>query len=137
MSRPIGDIYLKKVRTLFCVRMLTLKFQSLSRSHHCGVTGHIKPHCHEIRHRKPRIKKQKPKTGKSSSIPSKPHHASQQKRQYPQKGSPLCHHSGKNGHTKAKYFREKLHIPRKFKSMRACLHDEECLNQFGQIGHGL
>jgi hypothetical protein len=32
MSRPIGDIYLKKVRTLFCVRMLTLKLQSLSRS---------------------------------------------------------------------------------------------------------
>jgi hypothetical protein len=32
MSRPIGDIYLKKVRTLFCVNMLTLKLQSLSRS---------------------------------------------------------------------------------------------------------
>jgi hypothetical protein len=32
MSRLIGDIYLKKVRTLFCVRMLTLKLQSLSRS---------------------------------------------------------------------------------------------------------
>jgi hypothetical protein len=32
MSHPIGDIYLKKVRTLFCVRMLTPKFQSMSRS---------------------------------------------------------------------------------------------------------
>jgi hypothetical protein len=32
MSRPIWDIYLKNVRTLFCVRMLTLKLQSLSRS---------------------------------------------------------------------------------------------------------
>jgi hypothetical protein len=32
MSRPIGDIYLKKVRTLFCVRMLTFKLQSMSRS---------------------------------------------------------------------------------------------------------
>jgi hypothetical protein len=30
MSRPIGDIYLKKVRTLFCVRMLTPKLQSMS-----------------------------------------------------------------------------------------------------------
>jgi hypothetical protein len=30
MSRPIGNIYLKKVRTLFCVRMLTLKLQSMS-----------------------------------------------------------------------------------------------------------
>jgi len=26
--------------------------------HHCGVTGHIGPHCHQIRHQKPRIKKQ-------------------------------------------------------------------------------
>jgi hypothetical protein len=32
MSRPIGDIYLKKVRTLFHVRMLTPKLQSMSRS---------------------------------------------------------------------------------------------------------
>jgi hypothetical protein len=32
MSHPIGDVYLKKVRTLFCVKMLTLKLQSLSRS---------------------------------------------------------------------------------------------------------
>jgi hypothetical protein len=31
-SLPIGDIYHKKVRTLFCVRMLTLKLQSLLRS---------------------------------------------------------------------------------------------------------
>jgi len=32
MSRPIGDSYFKKVRTLFCVRMLNLKLKSLSRS---------------------------------------------------------------------------------------------------------
>jgi hypothetical protein len=32
MFSPIRDIYLKKVRALFCVRMLTLKLQSLSRS---------------------------------------------------------------------------------------------------------
>jgi len=39
--------------------------------HHCGVIGHIRPHCHQIRHQKPRIKKQEPKTGKSSSkLPS-------------------------------------------------------------------
>jgi hypothetical protein len=51
--------------------------------HHCGVTGHIRPHCHYIQHQKPRIKKQEPNTGKSSSKPSKPHHASRQKWQYP------------------------------------------------------
>lgn len=32
MSHPIGDIYLNKVRTLFCVKMLTPKLQSMSRS---------------------------------------------------------------------------------------------------------
>jgi hypothetical protein len=42
--------------------------------HHCGVTGYIRPHCHQIQHQKPRIKKQEPKTGKSSSKPSMPHH---------------------------------------------------------------
>jgi hypothetical protein len=80
--------------------------------HHCGVIGHIRPHCHQIRHQKPRIKKQEPKTGKSSSKPSKLHHASRQKRQYPQRGSPSCRHSGKNGHIKAKYFRAKPHKPK-------------------------
>jgi hypothetical protein len=32
MSRPIGGIYLKEVRTLLFVKMLILNFQSLSRS---------------------------------------------------------------------------------------------------------
>jgi hypothetical protein len=32
MSRPIRDIHFKKVRTLFCVKMLTFKLQSLLRS---------------------------------------------------------------------------------------------------------
>jgi hypothetical protein len=72
--------------------------------YHCGVTGHIRPHCHQIQDQKPRIKKEEPKTGKFSSRPSKPHHASQQKRRYPQKGSFLCRHNDKNGHSNAKYF---------------------------------
>jgi hypothetical protein len=86
--------------------------QSQRTCHHYGVTGHIKPHCHQIRYQKPRIKKQEPKTGKSSSKPSKPHHASWQKWEYPQRGSPSCRHNGKNGHTEAKYFREKPHKPK-------------------------
>jgi hypothetical protein len=86
--------------------------QSQPSCHHCGVTGHIRPHCHQIQYQKPQIKKQEPKTGKSSSKSSKPHHASRQKRQYPQRGSPSCRHNGKNGHTKAKYFREKPHKPK-------------------------
>jgi len=81
--------------------------------HHCGVTRHIRPHCHQIRHQKPRIKKQEPKTGKSSSKPCMPHHAFWQKRQYPQRGSPACRHCGKYDHTKAKCFGVKPHKPKK------------------------
>jgi hypothetical protein len=91
MSRPIGNIYLKKVRTLF--RVIMLKLQSLSRNISANkdslpaitmvsqdTSGHI-----VIRSdiRSLGSKKQEPKTGKSSSKPSKPHHASRQKRQYP------------------------------------------------------
>jgi hypothetical protein len=47
--------------------------------HHCGVTVHIRPHYRQIEHQKPRIKKQEPKTSKSSSKPSMPHHAFRQK----------------------------------------------------------
>jgi len=32
MSHPIGDSYLKKVRALFCVKMVNIKLQSLSKS---------------------------------------------------------------------------------------------------------
>jgi len=56
MSRPLGDIYLKKIRTLFCVRMLNPQFaehvkkhfskQRQPICHHCGVTRHIWPHSH-------------------------------------------------------------------------------------------
>jgi hypothetical protein len=81
--------------------------------HHCGVTGHIRPYCHQIRHQKLHIKKQEPKTGKSSSKPSMSHHAFRQKRQYRQRGSPSCLHYGKNGHTKAECFRVKPHKPKK------------------------
>jgi hypothetical protein len=84
--------------------------------HYYGVTRHIRPHCHQIRHQKPRIKKQESNTGKSRSKPSKPHHASQQKRQYPQRGSSSCCHNGKNGHTKAKHFREKPYKPKKIQT---------------------
>jgi hypothetical protein len=38
--------------------------------YHCGVFGHIMPHCPQIRHQQPRIKKIEQKTGKSSSTPS-------------------------------------------------------------------
>jgi hypothetical protein len=89
MSLPIGDISQRGKDFVICDNT-NLKFaepakkHSSKRSqptcHHCGVSGHIKPHCPQIRSQKSRIKKQEPKTCKSSSKPSKPHHASRQKR---------------------------------------------------------
>jgi len=81
--------------------------------YHCGVSGHIRPHCPQIRHQQPRIKKTEQKTGKSSSKPSKPHHAFRQQRHYPQRDSPSCHHCGKYGHIKAECFKVKPHKPKK------------------------
>jgi hypothetical protein len=62
--------------------------------YNCGVSGHFRPHCPQIRHQQPWIRKIEQKTGKSSSKPSKPHHAFRQQRHYPQKGSPSCRMDG-------------------------------------------
>jgi hypothetical protein len=87
--------------------------QSQPTYHHCGIIRHIRPHCHQIQHQKPRMKKQEPKTGKSTSKPSLPHHVFRQKWKYPQRGSPSCRHCGKYGHTKAECFRVKPHKPKR------------------------
>lgn len=79
----------------------------------CGVSGHIRPHCSQIRHLQPQIRKTEQKTGKSSSKPSKPHHAFQQQGHYPQRDSSSCHHYGKYGHIKAECFKVKLHKSKK------------------------
>jgi hypothetical protein len=56
----------------------------------CGVIGHIRPHCHQIQHQRPQIKKKEPKAGKSNSKPSKPHHAFRQKwQEWPHQGQIL------------------------------------------------
>jgi hypothetical protein len=81
--------------------------------YHCGVSGHIRPHCPQIRYQQPQIRKTEQKTGKSSSKPSKPHHAFRQRRHYPQRGSPSCRQCGKYGNTKAECFRMKPHKPKK------------------------
>jgi hypothetical protein len=81
--------------------------------YHCGVSRHIRPHCHQIRHQQLQIKKTEQKTGKSSSKPSKPHHAFRQQRHCPQRDSPSCHHCGKYGHIKAECFKVKPHKPKK------------------------
>jgi hypothetical protein len=81
--------------------------------YHCGVSGHIRPHCPHIRHQQSWIRKTEQKTSKSSSKPSKPHHAFRQQRHYPQRGSPSCCNCGKYGHTKAECFIVKPHKPKK------------------------
>jgi len=81
--------------------------------YHCGVSGHIRLHCPQIQHQQPRIRKTEQKTGKSSSKPSKPHHAFRQQRHYHQRHFPSCHHCGKYGHIKAECFKVKPHKPKK------------------------
>jgi len=100
-----------------------LKFVELFKKHfnkrsqptcfQCGVSGHIRPHCPQIRHQQPRIRKTEQKTSKSSSKPSKPHHAFRQQRHYPQRSSPSYRQCGKYGHTKVECFRMKPHKPKK------------------------
>jgi len=81
--------------------------QSQPTCFHYGVFGHIRPHCPQVWHQLPWIRKTEQKTGNSSSKPSKPHHAFLQQRHYPQRGSPSCRQCGKYGHTKAECFRTK------------------------------
>jgi hypothetical protein len=87
--------------------------QSQPTCYRCGVSGHIRPHCPQIRHQQPSIKKIEQKTSKSSSKPSKAHHAFLQQQHYPQRDSPSCHHCGKYGHIKAECFKVKPHKPKK------------------------
>jgi hypothetical protein len=92
MFHPIGGIYLKEVRTLLICENANLKFAEPFKKHfskqnqptcfHGGVFGHIRPHCPQIQHQQPQIRKIEQKTGKSSSKPSKPHHAFRQQRHF-------------------------------------------------------
>jgi hypothetical protein len=147
MSRPIGDIYLKKVRTLFCVRMLTLKFQSLSRSISANKVS------------LPAITMVSQDTSSHTIIRSGIRNLGSRNKSQRQVSLALYLPSlimllGKSGNTLKRVLPYAITVarmvtsrpntsersftcPRKFKFMRAWLHDEECLNQFGQIGHGL
>jgi hypothetical protein len=87
--------------------------QSQPTCYHCGVFGHIRPHCPQIRHQQPRIRKTEQKTVKSSSKPSKSYLAFRQRWHYHQRHSPSCHHCGKYGHIKAECFKVKPHKPKK------------------------
>jgi hypothetical protein len=101
--------------------------QSQPTCHHCSVTGHIRPHCHQIWHQKPPIKKQEPKTGKSSSKPSMTHHTFRQERQYPQRGSPSCRHCGEYGRTKVECFRVKPHMSKKNQIYEGLVNMMKCV----------
>jgi hypothetical protein len=87
--------------------------QSQPNCYHCGVSGHIRLHCPQIRHQQPRIRKTEQKTSKCSSKPSKPHHVFRKQRHYPHRDSPSCHHCGKYSHIKAECFNVKPHKPKK------------------------
>jgi hypothetical protein len=122
MFHPIGGIYLKEVRTLLFVKMLILNLQSPSRSISANevslpafivvsldTSGHAVLGS-DISSLGSGIEQ---KTNKSSSKPSKPHHAFRQQRHYPQRGSPSFRQCDKYGHTKAECFRMKPYKPKK------------------------
>jgi hypothetical protein len=57
------------------------KYRIMPICHHCGITGHIRPHCPQVHSQRPRIKKHDPRKGKSGTRPPMTHHAPRQKRQ--------------------------------------------------------
>jgi hypothetical protein len=122
MSRPIGGIYLKEVRTLLFLKMLILNLQNLSRSilaKEVSLPVIIVVSLDTSGHTVLRSDISSLESGKQSkrqnfsSKPFKPHHAFRQQRHYSQRGSPSCHLCGKYGHTKAECFRMEPHKSKK------------------------
>jgi hypothetical protein len=104
--------------------------------HHCGVTGHIRSHCHKIRHQSlgSRSKSQSQVSlalnlpslimllGKSCNTLKEvlPHAVIMARMATPRPNSS----------------KRSLRSPRRFRPMIACQHDEKCPSQTNQFGHG-
>jgi hypothetical protein len=56
------------------------KSRSLPTCHHCGIIGHIRPHCPQVRSQRPQIKKHDPNKGKTCTRHPMTHHAPRHKR---------------------------------------------------------
>jgi RNase P subunit RPR2 len=113
--KPVKDeetkantIFLYKGKNSFVNNSVKLKFKAHLRKqtqaklvltcHHCGIVGHIRPNCCQLKSQRPWNKKDAPKKDKdvveffvSKYVPA-------HRRQHSQRFVPTCHHCGKIGH---------------------------------------
>jgi hypothetical protein len=85
------------------------KFRFIPTCFHCGIIGHTRPYCLQIRSQRPWTKKNDPNKGKLGTKPFMPKYAPRQRRQSSQRSVSNCHHCGKIVHTQSSYFKMKPH----------------------------
>jgi len=76
--------------------------RSLPTCHHCGMVGHIRPNCAQLKFPRTWNKKNAPKKEKDVEEHSKTKYFPPHKRQPTQKFVPICHHCGLSGHIQPK-----------------------------------
>jgi hypothetical protein len=68
--------------------------RSLPTCHHCGIVGHIRPNCGQLKFPRTWNKKNAPKKEKDVEEHSKTKYVPPHRRQSTQKFVPICHHCG-------------------------------------------
>jgi hypothetical protein len=72
--------------------------RSLPTCHHCGMVGHIRPNCGQLKFPRTWNKKNAPKKEKGVEKHSKTKYVPPHRRQPTQKFVPICHHCGLSDH---------------------------------------
>jgi len=76
--------------------------RSLPTCYHCGMVGHIRPNCGQLKFSRTWNKKNAPKKEKDVEEHSKTEYVPPHRRQPTQKFVPICHHCGLSGHIRPK-----------------------------------
>lgn len=76
--------------------------RSLPTYHHCGMLGHIRPNCGQLKFLRTWNKKNAPKKEKDVEESSKTKYVPPHRRQPTQKFVPICHHCGLSGYIRPK-----------------------------------
>jgi len=76
--------------------------RSLPTCHHCGMMGHIRQNCGQLKFPKTWNKKNAPKKEKDVEVHSKTKYVPPHRRQSTQKFVPICHHCGLSGRIRPK-----------------------------------
>jgi hypothetical protein len=82
------------------------KFRFIPTCHHCGIIGHIRPNCCQLKSQSPWNKDASEKE-KDIVEPSMFKYVTQHRKQHFQRFIPTCHHCGKIGHTRPNCFKLK------------------------------